>query len=71
MVSKRRSLWWVLGVAVALLGVAIARILGPQLPEAYQSSVFVSGAVIAVFGVFLAALGAGHRASSKTSDPPG
>ncbi|MFZ0257584.1 MAG: hypothetical protein WAN46_18515 [Gammaproteobacteria bacterium] len=64
----RRPIWWVLGVAVALTGVAIARILGPQLPPAYQSSVFVAGAAIAVLGVFVAALGAGHERSSKAPD---
>lgn len=65
-----RRLWWALGVTVALMGVAIARILGPQLPDAYHSSVFVVGAAIAVLGVFVAALGAGHRGSSGTPAPP-
>nr|MBS0021817.1 hypothetical protein [Gammaproteobacteria bacterium] len=68
MLFDRRRLWWVLGVAVALIGVAIARILGPQLPPAYQPSVFVAGAAIAVLGVFVAALGAGRVRTSKAPD---
>lgn len=65
---ERRRLWWVIGAAVALVGIAIARILGPQLPLAYQPSVFVLGATIAVVGVFMAALGAGRKRLPKTSD---
>ncbi len=60
MAFQRRRIWWILGVAVALIGVAIARILGPQLPAIYQPSVFAAGAIIAVLGVFAAALGAGR-----------
>jgi hypothetical protein len=54
---KRRPLWWILGGALALIGVAIARILGPQVLPVYQPSVFAAGATIAVLGVFVAALG--------------
>lgn len=60
MAFQRRRVWWVLGLAVALIGVAIARLLGPQLPAAYQPPAFVAGATIAVLGVFVAALGAGR-----------
>lgn len=65
---KRRPIWWVLGAAVALIGVAIARILGPQLPPAYQPSVFAAGATIAVLGVFVAALGSGRGRSPDPHD---
>ncbi|MGF1613703.1 MAG: hypothetical protein ACFCVA_07235 [Gammaproteobacteria bacterium] len=62
---ERRRLWWVLGVVVALTGIAVARILGPQLPSGYQTSVFVVGATIAILGIFIAALGAGRECASK------
>lgn len=65
---ERRRLWWVLGVVVALIGIVVARILGPQLPSAYQTSVFVVGATIAILGIFIAALGAGRQRASKPPD---
>lgn len=57
---QRRRIWWVAGVIVALVGLVIARVLGPQLPVGYQPSVFAIGATVAVLGVFIAALGAGR-----------
>lgn len=54
-------LYWILGIAIALLGVVIARVLGPQLSDDYQFYSMVVGSTIAVIGIFVTALGAGKR----------
>lgn len=56
---RRKKLYWILGASVALFGVGVARMAAPSLPEAYQSAGFLVGLTIAIFGIFISALGAG------------
>ena len=62
-----RRLYWILGTAIALMGIVVARIVAPQLPEQFQSSAFVAGVTVAVTGIFVAAAGAG---AAKRTQPP-
>jgi hypothetical protein len=66
--GRTKLFYWIAGAAVALLGVAVARLLSPRLPVAYQDIIFYIGTAIAIGGIFLAAGGAGS--SSRKSNSP-
>jgi hypothetical protein len=66
--SRPKFFYWIAGAAVALLGVAVARLLSPRLPVSYQDVTFFIGIAIAIAGIFLAAGGAGS--TSRSSDSP-
>ena len=67
MPERNKRFYWIAGAAIALAGVAVARLLSPQLPP-YQNIVFYIGTAIAIAGIFVAALGAGS--TSRDSNPP-
>ena len=52
---------WLPGIATAMAGVAIARLLVPELPDQYQSAGFIIGTSIAIVGVFITAAGSGKK----------
>ena len=56
-----QKLYWLIGAAVALFGVYIARGVTPQLPERYAIYGTIVGVTVAVVGIFLAARGAGRE----------
>jgi hypothetical protein len=68
--NRSKLFYWIAGAAVALLGVAVARLLSPRLPVPYQDVIFYSGTAIAIAGIFLAAVGAGSdsRDSNSSAD---
>ncbi len=53
--TRSKYVHWLPGILVALLGVGIARLLSPALPEAYQSAAFIIGTCIAIAGIFITA----------------
>lgn len=55
-----RRVYWLSGALISLGGVALARLVAPQLPEALQGAAFVAGVTIAIVGLFVAALGRGR-----------
>jgi hypothetical protein len=59
--------YWIGGTAIALLGVAVARLIRPELPEQYQLIAMIGGSTLGVIGIFIAALGANRRKSSPPS----
>ena len=63
--------YWFVGTGMALIGVAIARLLTPKLPEDLQIYGSAVGVTIAVVGVLAAALGAGRSADSTRRERPG
>ncbi len=69
MYGRTKLFYWIAGAAVALLGVAVARLLSPRLPVSYQDVTFFIGIAIAIAGIFLAAGGAGS--SSRKPNAPG
>lgn len=75
MYAQPKRFYWIVGIAIALVGVAIAKLLGPQLPADYHSMAFIVGTAIALTGVFVSSLGAGRRHSphldraTKDKDP--
>jgi len=64
-VKRSKYIRWIPGILIALLGVAIARLLSPVLPNDYQSATFIIGTCIAIAGIFITASG-----STKSKDKP-
>ena len=56
-----RTGYLVIGVTIALTGVAVARLLAPTVTPGYQSITTALGVTIAIAGVLATALGAGRR----------
>ena len=56
-----RTAYRVIGISVALTGVAIARLLAPALPPHFQTLTTALGVTVAIAGVLATALGAGRR----------
>jgi hypothetical protein len=68
--ARPKRFYWILGIATALGGVAIAKLIGPQLPADYRSMAFIVGTTLAITGIFVSGLGAGRRVSQH-SEPAG
>ena len=66
-----RVAYWFVGSGVALVGVAIVRLLTPQLPESLRIYGTSIGVTVAVVGILAAALGAGRVADSGPDEQPG
>ena len=65
-----KKMYWIIGAAIALAGVAVTRVIAPELPEDMQFIGKISGATIAVVGIFVAALGAGRTSDRPHSNDP-
>ena len=65
MQRRPKVFYWALGTATALAGVAVARLLAPQLTGSYQSLTFYLGAAIAIAGIFVFALGSKRNGLQK------
>jgi len=68
-VTIPRVAYWFVGTAIALVGVAIVRLVSPNVPDdlrVYSTSI---GVTIAVVGILAAALGAGKNARGGRAPP--
>ena len=66
-----RVAYWFVGSGVALVGVVIARLLTPQLPEDMRIYGTSLGVTVAVVGILAAALGAGRVVRPGPEEQPG
>jgi hypothetical protein len=62
-------LYWIGATAIALVGVAVARILAPQLPPPYQLICELLGVTITLAGIFSLGFAARAHRSRKRNTP--